>query len=67
MALSFEKRLNTNYAPSDEELQEISRILVEPQARLAAVNDEIERAQATLDELKRQRDELVRLIDQYHA
>ena len=67
MAIPLEKRLNTNYAPSDEELQEISCVLVEPQARLARMNDEIERAQATLDELKRQRDELVRLIDQYHA
>ncbi|EDR05924.1 uncharacterized protein LACBIDRAFT_329437 [Laccaria bicolor S238N-H82] len=65
--LPLEQRLNTNYAPSDEELQQIPRILVEPKARLARMNDEIERAQATLDELKRQRDELVRLINQYHA
>ena len=67
MAFPLEKRLNTNYAPLDEELQEISRILVEPQARLAKMNDEIERAQATLDELERQRDKLVRHIDQYRA
>jgi len=67
MALPLENRLNTNYAPSDEELQKISRILIEPQARLARMNDEIERVQETLDEMKRQRDELVRLIDQYHA
>jgi hypothetical protein len=67
MELPLEKRLNTNYAPSDEELQEIPRILVEPQARLVRMNDEIGRVQETLDELKRQRDELVRLIDQYHA
>ena len=67
MAILLEKRLNTNYAPSDEELQEISRVLVEPQARLARMNDEIERAQAALDELERQRDKLVRHIDQYRA
>ena len=67
MALPLENRLNTNYAPSDEELQKIPRILIEPQARLARMNDEIGRVQETLDELKRQRDELVQLIDQYHA
>ncbi|EDR05815.1 uncharacterized protein LACBIDRAFT_329425 [Laccaria bicolor S238N-H82] len=67
MALPLEQRLNTNYTPSDEELQEIPRILVEPQARLARMNDEIERAHATLDALKRQRDELAQLIDQYQA
>ena len=67
MALPLENRLNTNYAPSDEELQKISHILIEPQACLARMNDEIERVQETLDEMKHQRDKLVRLIDQYHA
>ena len=67
MTLPLENRLDTNYAPSDEELQKIPRILVEHQARLARMNGEIERVQATLDEFKCQREELVQLIDQYHA
>ena len=64
---SLERHLNTNYVPSDTERREIFRILEEPQARLAKINDEIERMQATLEEMKRQRDELSQHIDQYRA
>ena len=67
MAPLLERHLNTNYVPSDTERREIFRILQEPQARLSKINDEIERMEATLEEMKRQRDELSQHIDQYRA
>ena len=56
-----------NYVPSDTERREIFCILQEPQARLAKMDDEIERMQAALEEMKRQRDGLSQYIDHYRA
>ena len=56
-----------NYVPSDTERRDIFCLLQEPQARLAKMNDEIERMQTALEEMKRQRDELSQYIDHYRA
>ncbi|KIJ98188.1 hypothetical protein K443DRAFT_9375 [Laccaria amethystina LaAM-08-1] len=67
MTIPFKEHLNTNYTPTDKERQEILRMLPEPEAQLLRMNNEIERLQAIIDDLKRQHDDLVQHIDQYCA
>ena len=43
MTMPFEEYLNTNYAPTEKERQEILRMLPEPEAQLSRMNGEIGR------------------------
>ena len=67
MTIPFEEHLNTNYAPTDKERQEILCMLSKPEAQLSRISNEIERLQEIIHNLKRQRDDLVQHIDQYRA
>ncbi|KAJ7633449.1 hypothetical protein DFH06DRAFT_692477 [Mycena polygramma] len=51
MASPFTHQLGTNYCPSDEEVLEIQRILVEPTLRMKRLDDEIAKLVAERDRL----------------
>ncbi|KAJ7133626.1 hypothetical protein C8R44DRAFT_870992 [Mycena epipterygia] len=63
----FADKLKTNYVPSDEEIEEIHTLLVEPLDRLARFDTQIDELQAVLDQLKAKRQLLKEEIDDHRA
>ncbi|KAJ7780747.1 hypothetical protein DFH07DRAFT_439107 [Mycena maculata] len=60
-------RLNTNYVPSDAEVQEIRNTLTEPLRQLSLLDERLVQMQAAMDELTVQRASLKDEIDQHKA
>ncbi|KAJ7037447.1 hypothetical protein C8F04DRAFT_1232587 [Mycena alexandri] len=56
MISPFASKSGTNYCPSDEEVLEIQRLLVQPLSRLKAIDDKIAELQKTIEELTEERD-----------
>ncbi|KAJ7234000.1 hypothetical protein C8J57DRAFT_1381455 [Mycena rebaudengoi] len=67
MSAPFSTKLGTNYCPRDDEVLEISRILLEPSLRLKRLDEEISTVRMTLDKLATERDELGNYVDGYRA
>ncbi|KAJ7133408.1 hypothetical protein C8R44DRAFT_772366 [Mycena epipterygia] len=63
----FADKLKTNYVPSDEEIEEIHALLVEPLDQLARFDTQIDELQAVLDQLKANRRSLKEEIDDHRA
>ncbi|KAJ6523499.1 hypothetical protein DFH09DRAFT_1286614 [Mycena vulgaris] len=63
----FAEKLNTNYVPSDVEIDEIYALLVAPLGELARLDTQIDEAQAFLDELRVKRQFLKVEIDSHTA
>ncbi|KAJ6583112.1 hypothetical protein DFH09DRAFT_978943 [Mycena vulgaris] len=63
----FEDRLNTNYVPSDSEVDQIHAFLVEPKNELACVDAQIDEMNILIHQLKVKRDALNAEIQPYMA
>ncbi|KAJ6585365.1 hypothetical protein B0H19DRAFT_913524, partial [Mycena capillaripes] len=63
----FADRLGTNYVPSDEEIQDLCRLLAAPTEELARIETRIDEMDALLGELKAKRASLKTDIDAYGA
>ncbi|KAJ7502650.1 hypothetical protein B0H11DRAFT_1673899, partial [Mycena galericulata] len=63
----FTPELGTNYCPKDEEIAEITALLVEPSLRLNSLNDEIADLQRAIEKLGEHRDSLAAYIEAHTA
>lgn len=63
----FASRLGTNYAPTDEELDTIRGLLVEPLARLRRIDDQLSELQQAIDKLTEERVNASAYVDAHNA
>ncbi|KAJ7037446.1 hypothetical protein C8F04DRAFT_1092504 [Mycena alexandri] len=67
MISPFASKLGTNYCPSDEEVLEIQRLLVQPLSRLKGIDDKISELQKAIDELAEERDSVSTYVEAHEA
>ncbi|KAJ7037461.1 hypothetical protein C8F04DRAFT_1035751 [Mycena alexandri] len=67
MISPFASKLGTNYCPSDEEVLEIQRLLVEPLSRLKGIDDKIAELQKTIVKLTQERDSVSTYVEAHKA